>query len=486
MESLDAAEFHLSEASLDVNGMSIGSFVLAATVAVVVVVVVVFQLSPSHHLLFIAKMAEILLPLLFCLVLVILTELAEDSEHFKPKHIKARFSSDLQTVQMFSFTDYVKALEAKRICLNRTSANHNSSSEELSYFRNTNHSNFDISGMPNHGKNWQVPFVQCDSRRCQYHGEEAYQYCHYPKLGLAPSVVDDTGGSERLLRFRDYIYERYPQLQNSSLPAFRSNNQQQKGRRSTGEFIQLFESNQAIEEYTQHPSYGIISGLPLPNNNNDRTTDYMDRPKLAMAVIFTGSDKFNYDYTIRINSTNHNAPEWGRKGGGTSRTTPDTKRLFAHYAKQELEVCGRHVHGHAQGLLQYSCTGQYMVNGLLVMQRFLHDWILVDSGAHDRGYFVAEHGAKFTALPSKAYLAEGFYTVLNGTQCLFLDFYKSRALLQEFFVSNNTSFSLMWNRRFFATLLDPWFTIPMCFHDILHRLGKGDGTKRIFENDECH
>ena len=391
------------------------------------------------------KLAEIALPLLFCLVLVILTELAEDSEHFKPKHIQARFSSDLQTVQMFSFTDYVKALEAKRICLNRTTAKHNSSSEELSYFRNANHSNFDISGMPNHGKNWQVPFVQCDSRRCQYHGEEAYAYCHYPKLGLAPSVVGDTGGSERLGAFRNYIYKRYPQLQNTSLPAFRSDHHhQQQGRSSSGEFIHIFESNQAIEEYTQHPSYGILSGRPSSNDTNVRTTDdNIDRPKLAMAVIFTGNDKFHYDYTIRINSTNHNAPEWGRKGGGTSRTTPDTQRLFAHYAKQELEVCGRHVHGHAQGPLQYSCTGQYIVNGLLVMQRFLHDWILVDSGAHEKGYFVAEHGAKFTALPAKAYLAEGFYTVLNGTPSLFLVSLQTLCLFMREFCLNNLVFTFV-------------------------------------------
>ena len=334
---------------------------------------------------------------------------------------------------MLSFTDYVKALQAKRICLNRTSfttndsngtdSNSNSNNthrnrhEELSYFRNTNHSNFDISGMPNHGKNWQVPFVQCDSRRCQYHGEDAYQYCHYPKLGLAPSTIEDVGGTTRLLRFRDYIYGRYPQLQDYSLPSFRNSSQHTKGSHS-GEFIQIFESSQAMDDYVQHPSYGVLSGQAHNNRNNSNGGDLVleenARPKLAMAVVFTGNDPHNYDYTLRVNSTNHNAPEWGRKGGGTSRTTPDTKRLFAHYAKQEVEVCGRHVHGHMQGPLHYSCTGQYMVNGLLVLQRFLHDWILVDSGAHDQGYFVAEHGVKFTALPSKAYTAEGFYTVLNG------------------------------------------------------------------------
>ena len=187
------------------------------------------------------------------------------------------------------------------------------------------------------------------------------------------------------MKFRDYIFDRYPILQEQN---------------TTRDFIRMFPSNQAVQEYTQHPWYGDTN---------------LDRPPLAMAIIFTGNDRYHYDYTLRVNATNHNAPEWGRSGGMTSRTTPDTNRLFAHYAHQELEVCGNHVHGHYQGPLPYSCTGQYIMNGLLPMQRFLHDWILIDSGARARGLFVAEHGVKFTSFPSKAFVAEGFYTVLNGT-----------------------------------------------------------------------
>jgi len=390
-----------------------------------------------------STLSEVLLPLAFCLVLVVLQRLASQSDHFRPKDMPAAFSSDLQTVQMFSFTDYVKALQAQRVCLDKSqhpqdvtttvmdqfasglmkgrggtkqsnhigttnatnttknisSSNSRGSSlhssttkEELAFFLQPNQTNFDISGMPHHGRNWQVPFIQCDSRQCQYHGEPAYAYCHFPKLGLAPSTSTDAGGKERLERFQTYIYNRYPQLQNASLPAF-----------SDGPFIQVFDSNQAIEEYTQHVFYGATR----------------DRPKLALTIVFTGNDPFHYDYTIRVNATHQNAPEWA-PGTATHFTTPDTSRLFLHNAKQEIEVCGRHVHGHFQGPLSYSCTGQYILNGLLPLQRFLHDWMFVDSGARDKGYFVAEHGVKFTSFPAPPYVSEGFYSVLNGVVPLFL------------------------------------------------------------------
>jgi hypothetical protein len=307
--------------------------------------------------------------------LVTLKETAKKSDHFKPRIVEANIPTDLQAVQMFSFTDYVTALQAKRICLKKG----------LKKDVHPHNYTFEISGMPENSRNWQVPFIQCDSRQCQHHGEEAYQYCHYPKLGLAATDANDVGGLERAQLFRDYIYRRYPQLSNTSLPALQS-----------GEFVRIFESNQALEAYIQHPHYGVLE---------------RDLPKLAMAIVFSGNDKENYKYTLRINATNNNAPGWS---SGMARSTPDTNRLFASFAKQEIDACGHLVRGDPQGPLQYTCTGQYILNGLLTMQRFLHDWIMVDTGAHDRGLFVAEHGVKFIPFPSKSYSEEGFYTVLNG------------------------------------------------------------------------
>lgn len=328
------------------------------------------------------------MPILACFLLAALKETAEKSDHFKPRIIEANLPSDRQAVQIFSFTDYVTALQAKRICLNKT--NSDTTTSKKNWHKAKLKHPFDISGMPEHSRNWQVPFIQCDSRLCQQDGEEAYKYCRYPKLGLAAKDADDAGGLETAQEFRDYIYKRYPQLSNSSLPALNS-----------GDFVQLFDSDQALEAYTQHPDYGVAN----------------EHPTLAMAIVFSGDDKDMYDYTIRVNSTNNNAPEWVN---GMARTTPDTNRLFASFAKHEIDACGQIVRGHPQGPLQFGCTGQYILNGLLTMQRFVHDWIMVDTGAFDTGLFVAEHGVKFVSFPSKPYAEEGFYKVLNGKHNSFM------------------------------------------------------------------
>jgi len=361
-----------------------------------------------------ATIAECALPVLFCYILVVFKGLAEQSDHFQPTFVPPKFSSDLEAVQLLSMTDYVKALQAKRICVNKTitpSIVHNTTTNS------TNHTNhhiikqpsifkklpFEISGMMDHGRNWMVPFLQCDSRLCQHHGEDATQYCQYPKLALAASTGDDVGGMQRAQAFQSYIYQRYPQLV-SFYNTTDNNNTSNRG-----EFIRLFESNQAVEEYTQHVDYGNLD---------------LDRPKIALAIVFTGNDTKTYDYTIRVNSTHMNAPEWWKGDASASalKTTPDTKRLLASFAKQEIAVCGLSVSplAYPQGPLQYTCTGQYIMNGLLTMQRFLHDWIMVDTGATAQGLFVAEHGVKFVAFPSRPYWSEGFYTVLNGFLPLFL------------------------------------------------------------------
>jgi ATP-binding cassette subfamily A (ABC1) protein 3 len=89
--------------------------------------------------------------------------------------------------------------------------------------------------------------------------------------------------------------------------------------------------------------------------------------------------------------------------------------LFAHYAKKEINAGCAHLGALPQGPHQFTCTGQYVLNGFLTMQRFLHDWIMVDTGATETGLFVAEHGVKFAPFPSKPYDAEGFYGIMNRT-----------------------------------------------------------------------
>ena len=135
-----------------------------------------------------------------------------------------------------------------------------------------------------------------------------------------------------------------------------------------------------------------------------------DFPKIALAVLFQeGSSAKDYAYTIRVNSTNYNSPE--AEGRPAQLTTPNTEREFASYAKKD-DVCAP-VGGTAQqGPFQDSCTGQYMYNGALTIQRLVGDWVMADSGAANAGYTVAEHGVQFLPFPTKYYVENGFYATI--------------------------------------------------------------------------
>ena len=62
----------------------------------------------------------------------------------------------------------------------------------------------------------------------------------------------------------------------------------------------------------------------------------------------------------------------------------------------------------------FSCTGQYMYNGAITMQRLLGDWIHTETGAKDAGYFVSEHGVSFAPFPTREYTTNGFYEAIGG------------------------------------------------------------------------
>ena len=61
-----------------------------------------------------------------------------------------------------------------------------------------------------------------------------------------------------------------------------------------------------------------------------------------------------------------------------------------------------------------SCTGRYIYNGALTIQRLVHDFIISESGARDNGYYVAENGVQFVAFPYKSYVENGFYAQINA------------------------------------------------------------------------
>jgi len=202
----------------------------------------------------------------------------------------------------------------------------------------------------------------------------------YRTLALA-SMNAGAKERERMLKFKDYVEEKYPQITDSSALPF------------DYDFIRIFDSNSDLDAYVKSETYGAtVNG------------EYF--PTVAIAVVFSGGDNDKlYEYTIRTNSTNYNSEEQAAQPG--ARTTPSTKRVFSPYKREDSNSCENSREGTpGMGPLGGSCTGQYMLNGAVTIQRLIDDWILSDSGVVAT---VAQNSAVFLPFPTKEYTESGFY-----------------------------------------------------------------------------
>jgi hypothetical protein len=289
----------------------------------------------------------------------------------------------------FSFTDYLTAMQAKRICVNATNASNGTTIPGYSDYQDnsiTTSNPYDISGIYDNGFNWQVPFVKCDSRQCDFEGQDALPFCEFAILAVAGS---DAGGQERAEAFAQWIYATYPMTvpgnPNYSLPF-------------DFPLVKLFNSSQEIDDYVKAADYGHI-----------------ETPKIAMGVVWQGKDMKAFNYSLRQNSTNFNAPE--ADGRYAVQTTPPTDTWVDSYAKQD-NSCVPLDGAPILGPFGSSCTGQYVYNGVLTIQRLVHDFIFDMSGATAAGFTVGEAGVQFTPFPSKAYKDQGFYAAIGGMSLL--------------------------------------------------------------------
>ncbi|MGK3757334.1 MAG: hypothetical protein ACI8RD_009648 [Bacillariaceae sp.] len=235
-----------------------------------------------------------------------------------------------------------------------------------------------ITGIYSKGYNWQVPFVKCNSQFCRQDGQDAFPFCEFLALGVAPSTTNDTVGLQQAEAFQDYVNKRYPVLLDGTSMPFNF------------DFIQMFESNKQVEDYVTSKEYGD------------------DIPKLALAIIFDGKTDptINYNYAIRVNSTGFNSPE--DEARPVTMTTPPTNKVFETYARADDESCPDTVGGAPDiGPYSSSCTGRYAYNGFLTIQRLIHDFIIDDSGAASNGYSVSENGVQFVSFPSESYIVNG-------------------------------------------------------------------------------
>lgn len=323
---------------------------------------------------------EIILPVCFVGILLSIKNAFEDAWNLRGDTVPAFFPTDMFAFQPFTFADYVTAMQAERRCV----------------IDNSN-SQFFITGIPWDDSwwsdwrwtNWQVPFVKCDSSLCEYEGQDALPFCEYGAIALSASRWEDTGGKERALDFRGWLYDQYPVLESrrEDLPF-------------DFELVQIFESNQEMDAYVKRRDYG--------KDGN---------PKIIMGIVWEGNDPNEYIYSIRQNSTNYNSPESASRPettGVLDWTTPDTSRLLHSFAQDDSDACVSDGPVPIQGPLQYSCTGQYAYNGVLTFQRLVGDYILNRTGAEAKGYSVAEAGVKFVQFPTRAFRPSGFFSLVEG------------------------------------------------------------------------
>ena len=312
----------------------------------------------------------ILLPVLFVSLLVWIKEAVERSgENILADLVGSQIPAD--PFSILSFGDYVTAMQAKRQCV-------------LERGRNaTDGAIYRITGMRRYNKDWQVPFVKCDSRLCEYDGQNAVGFCEFGAVGLAPSAPDDHGGRQRAQDFEHWLYHRHPILQTK------------QGLPFDFDFVRHFDGPQDMNDYVKHRDYGG------PEN-----------PKIIMGIVWEGNSTKDYRYSLRQNATNYNAPE--NEGQPATLTTPDTKRKFDDYANTDFEACAPEGGTPELGFFGFSCTGQYMYNGVLSMQRLVGDYILNRTGAADAGFFVDDAGIQFVNFPTKPYLEAGFYASIDG------------------------------------------------------------------------
>lgn len=344
------------------------------------------------------------MPVGFVCILVGIKAALEGSESFKPQTIPEDFPVKEDPVIPLTMVDYLQGFRARRTC------NFTSYSE---YDLNTKW-RFEIS---NYFDN-QNPFMKCDRRACKKPGEDARKYCEYLQLAVAPTNKGDVRATTRAYWFANWLMNEYSDI--NLVPEY-----------SNGTFVRFFESSAAIDNYVSNVEYGAG-----------------ENRKLAFAITFDeGEDDKDFVYTLRANSTNYNIPE--NVGRPAVLTHPKTKVIFDDFAASD-KTCTPPGGAPNQGNLSNSCTGQYMYNGAITMQRVIGDWIHIITGAKNNSYYVAEQGMAFVNFPTKSYKVDGFYKTVNRKSM------NTSRILRRRFVLTRICFR--------SSLCSPpycsWFTLP--------------------------
>lgn len=101
-------------------------------------------------------MLELALPMGFVGVLLGIKSAVEGTSSFSPETVPAYFPGDVDVFTPFTFSDYVTAFQAERVCEAKSIINPYDNFNEVQYY--------DMTGMPYQGNGWQVPMLKCDPR----------------------------------------------------------------------------------------------------------------------------------------------------------------------------------------------------------------------------------------------------------------------------------------------------------------------------------
>ena len=300
---------------------------------------------------------EFALPVGFVAILLLIKNSVDSSG---ADTVPPLYPANSRAFRPLSFQDYLTAVRAEKVCEEQGVED---GERELG-----------ISGMANQGSNWMVPMVKCDSRKCDEAGQDASTFCEYSIIAVAGS---NANGLERAQDFRGWMVDRYPELLTDMPFDF--------------DPIRVFDTSQDIDAYVRRNDYGE-SGVP----------------KVMIGVVWESNNENNYDYRIRLNQTNfNNPPDEARPG---AKTAAYTDTVLDSFANDDFSACTGDEDGLPdQGPLEDSCTGKYLYNGVLTIQRVVGDYILDRTGAADAGYAVSENGVQFVQFPTKSYEEEGFY-----------------------------------------------------------------------------
>ena len=188
------------------------------------------------------QLLEIVLPVFFVYILLLIKGAVEDNEDFTASTVEAVIPDNELAFTPVTFQDYVTALQGQRFCELQLDIREAIASRQPPKLK------LGITGVPARGYDWQIPLVKCDSRKCQTEGEPADDYCEHSIIAV--TAAGSNTAEERARDFIDWMFERYPDVTDPDKMPFDP---------LTRPLVQWFDSSAAMNDYVKRSDYGSLT-----------------------------------------------------------------------------------------------------------------------------------------------------------------------------------------------------------------------------------